>query len=401
MVFKNKKGGIIYYVLVLALFVSVSYGLYLTVVHTQGLSYPGESSQLILSTIDLSNRVKFFIDVSVDQSVKSAILDLEKDSGFFLERFEHIEQDFECGEVIFPLLNKFESEVECFPEYVDTLERSFNRELMIKISNFEELPLHRTEFTTNIVKRNEDLVLTVFSSPIRIPIYGDFASYFNPEVISSRGHSRPTDKAVRDPNTGYMVIGGIQSFERTNPNHPDSIVLHYTAGGSFEGAYQTLVNRGFGYHYIIDKDGTIYDLADELKMVYHAGCGDPPRNYCSDYNSRSIGISFVNRGHDANPSLHECETIPVYYNGYATVKNKCWEEYTDAQIEAGIQLVADIIERQKSQGRIIQATRGYIKTHEELSPSDKTDPGPMFNEEQFVVRVIQELAERGEPNVLS
>lgn len=397
----NKKGGVIYYILVLALFVSISYGLYLSVVQADGLDHPGASSQIILSTIELSNRVKFYIDVSIDQAIKSAILDLENDAGFFLEKFEHMEEELECGEVIFPLLNKYESKVECFPDYIDTIEKNFNRELRVKTSNFEEISLHQTQFTTSIVKRNEDLVLTVSSSPIKIPIYADFISYYDHNIVRSRGHARPTDRAIRDPDTSYMVMGGIQTFERSNPNHPDSIVLHYTAGGNFEGAYQTLLKRGNGYHYIIDKDGTIYDLADESKMVYHAGCGEPPRNNCVPYNARSIGVSFVNRGHGANPSLHDCELMSVYNNGYSTIYNKCWEKYTDEQLEAGIQLVADIIQRQASQGRIIRPTRDYIKTHEELSPSDKTDPGPMFNEDQFVMRVRQELEERGQSNVLS
>ena len=380
------------YAMLLALLIAIGYGLYLSIIQVEGLEHTGESSQRILSTIELANRATFYIDTAIDEAVKKAIRELEQDAGFLIEEFEHIKTDLPCGKVVFPLLNK-QQQVECFPEYEETLERNIQRELIINLHQFNELDLSKETFTTTLERQEGDIQITVRSSPIQIPIYSTLRSYYDPTIKDRMQRSRPIENYRLNPETGYYERGGLVSVPRSNPNHPDSIVLHYTAGGNVEGAYETLRLDGNSYHYIIDYEGTIFNFADEERVTYHAGCSRTTSPTCIPYNQRSIGVSFVNRGHAATTN---CEVIPNLV-GYPGFQNKCWEIYPEEQIEAGVQLVADIIERQAKRGRIIKPTREFIKTHHEIDRDRKQDPGPMFDEEEFVQRVRQELDRRQFP----
>lgn len=64
---------------------------------------------------------------------------------------------------------------------------------------------------------------------------------------------------------------------------PTKIVIHHTAGGSLSGAVSHLKKLGLGYHYLIDKDGSVSCYVPPEKLCYHSfkRSGD------------SIGISYV------------------------------------------------------------------------------------------------------------
>lgn len=71
----------------------------------------------------------------------------------------------------------------------------------------------------------------------------------------------------------------------------DGIVLHHTGGSTLAGAVTTLRQHGYGYHYLIDKDGTVYKGCPVLRRCSHAGYGKwhDGRNP----NDATIGISLV------------------------------------------------------------------------------------------------------------
>lgn len=72
----------------------------------------------------------------------------------------------------------------------------------------------------------------------------------------------------------------------------NTIVLHATAGGNLSGAVSTLRAKGYGYHFLIDKNGDTWKGAPALKKVGHAGESVGPNGrWCNSY---SIGVCFVN-----------------------------------------------------------------------------------------------------------
>ncbi len=82
---------------------------------------------------------------------------------------------------------------------------------------------------------------------------------------------------------------------------PDIVVLHYTAMDSATGARDWLCNpqSEVSAHYVIDRDGTCWQLVREDMRAWHAGRG-AWAGVC-DVNSRSIGIELVNTGAEPFP----------------------------------------------------------------------------------------------------
>ncbi len=78
----------------------------------------------------------------------------------------------------------------------------------------------------------------------------------------------------------------------------DTIVLHHTASNNGKGDLAHMRNPGseVSAHYMVDRDGKIYQLVDDQKRAWHAGAGGLPGQAASDVNGRSIGIEIVNDG---------------------------------------------------------------------------------------------------------
>jgi len=133
-----------------------------------------------------------------------------------------------------------------------------------------------------------------------------------------------------------------------SPNHnarrPNFIIIHDTTGSSAEHALQTLTDpaRQVSSHYLIGRDGTLYQLVDEDRRAWHAGA-----SYwggTTDINSASIGIELDNTGA---------------------------EPYPEAQIVRLLQLLQDLRQRHR-----IPANN--VLGHGDIAPGRKVDPGRQF-----------------------
>jgi N-acetylmuramoyl-L-alanine amidase len=88
----------------------------------------------------------------------------------------------------------------------------------------------------------------------------------------------------------------------------DSIVLHHTASNSTEGDLATLRRPNgadsVSAHYLIGRDGTIYQLVPDDRAAWHAG-ESALRGVPTDMNARSIGIEITNDGLGQTPFTPE------------------------------------------------------------------------------------------------
>lgn len=142
----------------------------------------------------------------------------------------------------------------------------------------------------------------------------------------------------------------------------DMLVLHYTGMEDGPSALERMRDAAaeVSSHYMVDVDGTIYQLVDEEMRAWHAGRSGWQGD--EDLNSRSIGIEIVNGGH--NIPLPDGSLPP----------------YAKVQIDAVIELSKSIIDRHGiPQDRVVG--------HSDIAPVRKEDPGEHFPWE--------ELAERG------
>ena len=127
------------------------------------------------------------------------------------------------------------------------------------------------------------------------------------------------------------------------------VVLHYTGMPTAEEALERLTDprSEVSAHYLIDEAGTVIRLVAEDKRAWHAG-----RAYwrgIADVNSASVGIELVNPGHEW---------------GY--------RPFPQAQMEALIPLLADIVQRHK-------IPYANVVGHSDVAPARKEDPGELFD----------------------
>jgi N-acetylmuramoyl-L-alanine amidase len=78
---------------------------------------------------------------------------------------------------------------------------------------------------------------------------------------------------------------------------PNFVVIHHTATNGLKEVLQEFTKPGgreASSHYVIDKDGTIYHMLNDLLRSHHAG--DGKWGNTTDLNSASVGIEIVNNG---------------------------------------------------------------------------------------------------------
>jgi N-acetylmuramoyl-L-alanine amidase len=123
---------------------------------------------------------------------------------------------------------------------------------------------------------------------------------------------------------------------------PQLIVLHFTNQGSVQQALDTLRTRNpdgpVSAHYLIGRDGHIYQLVSDTLRAWHAGPGR--WGTITDVNSASIGIEIDNNGQ-----------VP----------------FPPAQIASLVNLLTDLTTRW-------HIPRAQIIGHEDMAPSRKDDP---------------------------
>lgn len=182
--------------------------------------------------------------------------------------------------------------------------------------------------------------------------------------------------SVLSPNTG----GKYQS-------PPDTIILHYTSGGTPESAIQTFQNPSSksSAHLVIARNGAITQMVPFDTIAWHAG--ESQYEGRTGFNKFSIGIEIDNAGllekrGDRYVSWFgraypEQEVVlAVHRNEFSP---KYWHEYTEVQI----QLVEEICNLIMKSYPI-----KFILGHEEISPGRKTDPGPAFPLDKIRMRLL-------------
>ena len=178
-------------------------------------------------------------------------------------------------------------------------------------------------------------------------------------------------------------------FANRNIN-PKYIAVHYTAGSSLESSIRHLKKKGFSYHILIDRDGSVVQGAPLTKRASHAGYSNwKGRN---SLNNWAIGISLANLGYldpqgdqffnlnshgePISPRLEpENVLLSTHPNGHIGSSPKGWEVYTDAQYAAINEVIEALLVAFPS---IIDAVG-----HDEIAIGRKPDPGPAFDWERI------------------
>lgn len=127
------------------------------------------------------------------------------------------------------------------------------------------------------------------------------------------------------------------------------LVLHYTGMESAKAALDRLRDPSsiVSAHYLIDEDGTVFNMVPENRRAWHAGAARWRSH--TDINAKSIGIELVNPGHEF---------------GYRT--------FPAAQMDSLAQICLDILAR-------TSISAANIVGHSDIAPDRKKDPGELFD----------------------
>ena len=137
--------------------------------------------------------------------------------------------------------------------------------------------------------------------------------------------------------------------DRPNRCEPSLIILHYTGMETGEAALERLCDpeAKVSAHYMIERDGRIFQLVAEHKRAWHAGVSSWGGE--TDINGISIGIELVNKGHEF---------------GY--------QDFPNEQMGALIFVIKGIMARYDiAQDRVVG--------HSDVAPNRKEDPGEKFD----------------------
>lgn len=107
------------------------------------------------------------------------------------------------------------------------------------------------------------------------------------------------------------MIRTLQNFllSRSRKRSPSTIVLHSTIGGSAVSSIEWLRHIGFSYHYIIERDGTIFKCVPLSRVAFHAGTSSGPEG--ANVNEYSVGIAFANNGDEpyTEAAVEACKSL--------------------------------------------------------------------------------------------
>ena len=165
------------------------------------------------------------------------------------------------------------------------------------------------------------------------------------------------------------------------------LIMHYTAGGTADGAIRTLTdpNAKASAHLVIARDGTITQLVPFNRVAWHAG--KSRWHGLVGLNRFSLGIELDNAGmlepdrgdwrawfgrtyppDQVVEAVHQHEAV-----------SRGWHRYDAEQIEAAIEV-----------SRLLMSHYGLLDVigHDDVAPGRKRDPGPAFPMGSFRGAVI-------------
>jgi N-acetyl-anhydromuramyl-L-alanine amidase AmpD len=201
-------------------------------------------------------------------------------------------------------------------------------------------------------------------------------------------------------NRASFVLPQIEYYPETTQK--DLIVLHFTAGRDARGAFNTWLNNPehVGTSYIVDADGTIYELFDPSHWAYHLGIKG-----VSAHDRRSIGIEIANVG-PLKPSPTDSKVLNWWPNNWGSRwcgKDQaekyveanyrgigCFASFPEAQMNSIGALVSHLCDRFGIKKIIPPANRrseydlSYFRTFKGIAAhqnfrADKWDVGPAFD----------------------
>jgi hypothetical protein len=133
--------------------------------------------------------------------------------------------------------------------------------------------------------------------------------------------AEPATDTSKTSSTGKIVSRLVSwGFQKASGRKIDTIVIHSNYNTlsddpySIKGAIDQFKMYGVAAHYIIDRDGTIYQLVDEKNIAYHAGVSKM-KDGRTDVNDFSIGIELMVKDSGDSPTSGQYTALNSLISG--------------------------------------------------------------------------------------
>jgi N-acetylmuramoyl-L-alanine amidase len=181
---------------------------------------------------------------------------------------------------------------------------------------------------------------------------------------------------VSTTNKGGTLSGGKPKF----------LIIHYTAGGSAEGAIRWFQTAGANAsaHLVIAKSGAITQMVPFNTVGWHAGRST--WKTINGLNAHSVGIEIVNWGllfgapgnwkSWTGAAVPDGRVMQAKHKNFEPNRVHAWEIFDEDQLNATVAAAAAIITK-------YNIPEESVLGHDDISPVRKQDPGPAFPMELF------------------
>jgi len=185
-------------------------------------------------------------------------------------------------------------------------------------------------------------------------------------------------------------------------NRMQGTISHYDALGSALRTARgfTASDKGASTHFIVDRNGDIYQLASIHDRTWHAGFADgewaendgyfemPNGEKTKSPNQWFIGVDMSNWGwlkKDGKNFVSHCG-VPVDKNNvFFDSKGKPWEKYQEVAMSSYQELILAI-------STTLHIKQNMHIRHQDSSPTRKTDTGPAFPHARLIQEVYDEIS---------
>ena len=171
------------------------------------------------------------------------------------------------------------------------------------------------------------------------PYITEGLAYINIEKCENNPETPKKDAVIGKCTEGTVTNGFINNslitknlIENCNKNPMTQdvkiVVLHRTAGGKASGTLTHMKNEGYGAHFVIDYDGTVYQAIGINKRASHMGVAQFQSTKKAGWgNGNSIGIETCGYSYDKDGNKRVGKK-------YDKIPHHHWEKVTDAQAQS-------------------------------------------------------------------
>lgn len=366
----GKKGQLTPAFIVLGVIVIAGFIMLNQILSVDEIAFVGKTQVKIVNGFEASERMFQFIDVSSELAAKYAYENIAENAGYLINTFQGNKVKPKCGTIIYPVLNKEGKIDDCKPDFEASFANSFPIQLNKLINKHPTLRLTDNDFIIKDVgsSTTDFRQKVIGQTDMGIPVYSFVESYYA-ELYKNRGSDGlQNNYEYYENDQGYLEYRGLYSYPR-GTNEITKVIIHDTVTRSFDETHSQLEDSTYNYHYVIDKEGRIYNLADESRATKNLLCEQEAMGcVLKDDELSSISIALISCSYDQpSCSVSNCFNNQLY-------ENKCWETYTNEQIESLSSLIADISIRNS----YFEISANTIFSHEEITPG-VNNPSKHFN----------------------